>query len=157
MSNEKQEALIAAVGEAVREFQDATNLFDQAAAMRLGLNATDLMCLGVAMTHGPVTVGEVGRMVNLTRGATTTALDRVERTGYVRRIRHPEDRRSVLVEATTRGRTAAEAIWNPMVEAGRRFLSEYTVQELATVLRFLQQAKAAQVDHLPRLEAMDGH
>ena len=30
----------------------------------------------------------------------TTALDRIERVGYARRLRHPDDRRGVLVELT---------------------------------------------------------
>lgn len=132
----------------MQAFQDARDSFDEAAAIKLGLNRTDLRCLGVIVTQQPVSVGEIGRAVNLTRGATTTALDRVERAGYARRIRHPEDRRSVLIEMTEDGLAAAEEIWAPLAAAGAEMLSHYTDADLAAVLRFLQDARALQLAQL---------
>jgi len=140
--------VIAAIGKAVQAFQDSTDSFDEAAGARLGLNRTDLRCLAVIAEHGPLPVGEIGRAVNLTRGAATTALDRVERAGYARRIRHPQDRRGVLIEMTEEGRSAAGAIWQPMVVAGERLLQSYADQQLSTILHFLQQARAIQLDYL---------
>ena len=40
-------ALLAAVGDAVQAFQDATDEVDDAVSRRLGLNRTDLRCLSV--------------------------------------------------------------------------------------------------------------
>jgi len=144
--SKNHEALVAAIGKAVQAFQDATDLFDEAAAARLRINRTDLRCLGVVAARGPVSVGEVGRAVELTRGAATTALDRVERAGYVRRVRHPQDRRGVLVEITKEGLDAAGAIWAPLVEAGGRMLAAYSEGELTTILRFLDEARALQLE-----------
>lgn len=146
MSSKNHEALVTAIGKAVQAFQDATDLFDEAAAARLGINRTDLRCLGVVAARGPVSVGEVGRAVELTRGAATTALDRVERAGYVRRVRHPQDRRGVLVEITQEGLDAAGAIWAPLVAAGGRMLAAYSEAELTTILRFLDEARALQLE-----------
>jgi len=148
MSNETRADLIAAIGKAVQAFQDATDSFDEAAAARLGINRTDLRCLGVVAARGPVSVGEIGRAVDLTRGAATTALDRVERAGYVRRIRNPEDRRGVLIVMTDAGRAATGAIWAPMVAAGDVMLSRYSLAELRTILRFLEESRQAQLDEL---------
>jgi len=143
-SSKKRETLVAAIGTAVQSFQDATDMFDEAAALRLGINRTDLRCLGVVAAQGPIAVGEVGKAIELTRGATTTALDRVERAGYVRRVRHPQDRRGVLIEITQKGLDAAGAIWAPLVAAGERMLAAFEEGELQTILRFLEEARALQ-------------
>jgi DNA-binding MarR family transcriptional regulator len=157
LSSNNAKTLVEAIGKAVQFFQDSTDRFDEAAAVRLGLNRTDLRCLGVIAEKGPLPVGEVGRAVDLTRGAATTALDRVERAGYARRIRHPHDRRGVLIEMTEEGRAAAGAIWAPVVAAGEKFLSAYTLEELSTILRFLEEARAVQLEHLaPRPETKTG-
>jgi DNA-binding MarR family transcriptional regulator len=47
--------------------------------------------------------GWLARRAELTSGAMTSRLDALEKQGLVRRVRDPEDRRSVLVELTQRG------------------------------------------------------
>jgi DNA-binding MarR family transcriptional regulator len=48
--------------------------------------------------------GELARRADLTSGAMTSRLDALENEGLVRRLRDPDDRRSVLVELTEKGR-----------------------------------------------------
>ena len=48
--------------------------------------------------------GELARHTDLTSGAMTSRLDALESQGFVRRLRDPDDRRSVLVELTEKGR-----------------------------------------------------
>ena len=48
--------------------------------------------------------GELARHAELTSGAMTSRLDALEAQGLVRRLRDPDDRRSVLVELTEQGR-----------------------------------------------------
>jgi DNA-binding MarR family transcriptional regulator len=152
MSSESKVLLIAAVGKAVQAFQDATDAFDEAAASKLGLNRTDLRCLAVMAEQGPVSVGDIGKAIGLTRGATTTALDRVERAGYARRVRHPSDRRGVLIEMTDKARTAAGAIWGPVAAEGERMMAGASEAELKTILTFLQGARSLQLSHLAVLD-----
>ncbi|HET8752268.1 MAG TPA: MarR family transcriptional regulator [Gaiellaceae bacterium] len=47
--------------------------------------------------------GKLARRAELTSGAMTSRLDALEKEGLVRRLRDPEDRRSVLVELTEEG------------------------------------------------------
>ncbi len=47
--------------------------------------------------------GWLARRADLTSGAMTSRLDALEKDGLVRRLRDPEDRRSVLVELTEKG------------------------------------------------------
>ena len=48
--------------------------------------------------------GELARIAELSSGAMTNRLDRLEQAGLVRRLRDPDDRRGVLVEPTDKGR-----------------------------------------------------
>src|SRR5947207_14950505 len=100
VSREERAALIAEVACEVAEFQSAADLVDEAAAARLGVNRTDLRCLGLLSVRGPLSAGQLARASGLSPAATTTALDRLERAGYARRVAHPGDRRGVLVELT---------------------------------------------------------
>ena len=46
---------------------------------------------------GPLTPRELGRRINLSSGAVTPLIDRLEARGFVERKPHPSDRRSILV------------------------------------------------------------
>jgi DNA-binding MarR family transcriptional regulator len=52
--------------------------------------------------------GELARRAELTSGAMTSRLDALEKEGLVRRLRDPDDRRSVIVELTDKGRQKHE-------------------------------------------------
>jgi DNA-binding MarR family transcriptional regulator len=146
--------LIRAIGGAVQLYQDATDAFDDAACAVLGLNRTDLKCLNVIAHREPVAVGEIGKAAGLTRGAMTTAIDRIEQAGYVRRLRHPDDRRGVLVELTDRGRKAIDAIWGEYVRNAEAFYSGYSTAELKCILRYLQEGCSAQEANMARIRSL---
>ncbi|ODU94487.1 MAG: hypothetical protein BGP23_11855 [Lysobacterales bacterium 66-474] len=136
--------LIAAIGEATRLFQDSTDAFDDAACAALGINRTDLKCLGMIVEANSISAGELAAGMGLTRGAMTTALDRIERAGYARRVADPDDRRGIRVELTPSCMRSLEAIWGGIRREGEAMMSGYTAAELATVLRFIQEARALQ-------------
>jgi len=54
--------------------------------------------------EGQVTPARLADEVSLTRSAITSALDALEKSGYLVRGQHPEDRRSVVVTLTPEGR-----------------------------------------------------
>ncbi len=58
-------------------------------------------------------VGKLAKWADLSSGAMTNRLDRMEEAGLVRRVPDPEDRRGVLVELTEAGRKA----WKESVKA----------------------------------------
>src|ERR1051325_4311739 len=53
-------------------------------------------------------VGKLAKRAELSSGAMTNRLDRLEKVGLVRRVPDPEDRRGVLVELTEEGHRAWE-------------------------------------------------
>ena len=63
--------------------------------------------LGALRRAGPPhrsTPGKLAERADLSSGAMTNRLDRLEKAGHVRRLPDPDDRRGVLVELTPKGR-----------------------------------------------------
>src|SRR5277367_3725957 len=133
-----------ALEQALREVSGLGVLFSQAAAERLGLNSTDLECLGV-IASGSATAGELAQATGLTTGAITGVIDRLERAGYARREHDPADRRKVRVRADPDGLQKVAPIFEPMRRASAEVLERYNDAELALILDFLTRAHAASV------------
>ena len=76
-----------------------------------GLTYEDWDVLGALRRAGPPfrrSAGELAKLSELSSGAMTNRLDRLEDAGLIRRLRDPSDRRGIQVELTDRGRTAYE-------------------------------------------------
>ena len=103
----------------------------QAAAAHIGINQTDLICLNALFRQGPMSAGQLASAIGLTSGATTTAIDRLERAGYVHRRNDPNDRRRVLVVASEDGARQAFALFDGLLDALARLAGTYTDEQLA--------------------------
>ena len=96
----RRSAAIARQSEAMQEFMARAVLFQDAVARSVGLNGTDLQAVGLLMSSGPATPGELAARTGLTAGGAVTAMiDRLERAGYVTRARDDADRRRGIVTA----------------------------------------------------------
>lgn len=150
-SSNKRQDLLSRLQTLIPEAQATTHSADQAAATRLGLNLTDLRCLGIVLDADAVSPSDLATAVGLSRGAMTTALDRLETAGLIRRVKHQPDRRSVRIEATAKARRAVETIWAPIRTEGLSLLDGYTDHELAVLVRFFEDYCALQTAHAERL------
>ena len=56
--------------------------------------------LFVLWQHGPMPIHDLARRVSLGKSTLTNALDRLEASGDVKRVRSDEDRRSIMIELT---------------------------------------------------------
>lgn len=72
---------------------------------------SDFAVLEMLLHKGPQPVNEIGRRVELTSGAITTAVDRLESRGLVTREAHPSDRRARIVRLTAAGEEHAARIF----------------------------------------------
>ena len=59
--------------------------------------------------RGALPLGKIGERLQVHRTSVTNIVDQLERSGFVRRVPHDEDRRAVLAEITPAGRRAATA------------------------------------------------
>jgi DNA-binding MarR family transcriptional regulator len=133
--NDARRALLEAVEVRMREVTGLSVLYSQAMASRLGINSTDLECLDLVSFGSEVTAGALAEKTGLTTGAITTAIDRLERAGFVRRRRDDADRRKVVVAATSSGRRRGEPAGAPMRKVISEVLNRYEDEQL----KFLSQ------------------
>jgi MarR family 2-MHQ and catechol resistance regulon transcriptional repressor len=82
----------------------ATERRAQESIRSTGLGLTDFAILEALLHKGPMPVNAFREKVLLTSGSMTAAVDRLERTGWVRRGPAPDDRRTRLVHLTEKGR-----------------------------------------------------
>ncbi|GAA1343700.1 MarR family winged helix-turn-helix transcriptional regulator [Saccharothrix algeriensis] len=123
-------------GSYTRESSALTTLFHSRAAERMGLSPTDGKCLDLAVrAEEPITAGRIAELSGLSTGAVTGVIDRLERAGYVRRVRDPHDRRKVLVEVTASDEESAHLFIGAR-ETLREVLSRFTPDEWEVLERY---------------------
>jgi DNA-binding MarR family transcriptional regulator len=123
----------------MREQSALTVMFHTKVAAQMGLSATDEKCLDLAMrAQGPVTAGRIAELSGLSTGAVTGVIDRLERAGFVRRVRDPHDRRKVLVEVTPGDLARFEQLFGKARESLVEVLSHFDEDELGVIERYLQ-------------------
>lgn len=86
-----------------REFLIAVMLHIEATADRLGVHHVDVAALILLEMRGPLPVGAISEELGLPSASATRLIDRLERAGYVRRVRGERDRRRVTVELVEEG------------------------------------------------------
>jgi DNA-binding MarR family transcriptional regulator len=82
----------------VHSFGMSRDRLRSAMAALSGIGLTDIDALEYLERLGPLTQRDLGSQLQLTSGAVTMLVDRLEGLDLVRRGRHPTDRRATLVE-----------------------------------------------------------
>ena len=86
----------------------------------LGVSPLEGHVLTYLRKYAPAPVGELVRVFGLKQSTFTSLLDRLERSGLVRRERNPDDRRSLLVHITVQGRELTTRLLNDYFEVKAR-------------------------------------
>jgi len=141
-------ALLDRQAEAMRDFMAHAVLFQDAVARSGGLNGTDLQAVGLLLSGGPATPGELAARTGLTAGGAITAvIDRLEKAGYVFRARDPHDRRRVLVSAVPEAVMAKVGpAYAGVTERWGEYLATLSDEQLAFANQLI--ARAAEVNRL---------
>lgn len=149
-------AAIARHGEAMREFMARAVLFQDAVARSAGLNASDLQAVGLLLSEGPATPGELAARTGLTSGGAITAMiDRLEHAGYVTRSRDLTDRRRVMVTAVPEAVMDRVAhIYGRVTHRWNEYLETLTDEQLNFATDFL--ARAAELNREEAEALRDG-
>jgi DNA-binding MarR family transcriptional regulator len=144
--------LLAALGDALRDLSTAAIMLHQAVADRLGLNVTDHKCAGILCRSGPLSAGELAEQTGLTTGAITGVIDRLEKAGFVRRARDPNDRRRVIVEPfPERIEREIGPLFASLSGRVAELCAGYTVQELDFILDFTTRASQVSYEETRKL------
>lgn len=121
----------------LRHFIAGVILYNQRVADQLGMNPTDMQCIHLLELMGPLTPGKLAECTGLTTGGVTVVLDRLEKAGYLRRERNPQDRRSVTIHLESKTLTRIDVHYASINEQLGVFLGAYPERDLKTVLEFL--------------------
>ena len=109
----------------------------------LGITAEQAHLLLLLWSNGPMKIGDLQRMLMLSSGTLTGAVDRVEDAGLVRRVADPGDGRAFLVEPTSNKKRAA--IEKTAADTERAAFATLTAHERKTLFALLEKAGASSV------------
>jgi len=102
------------------------------------LGLSDFATLELLLHKGPQPVNEIGRRIELTSGAITTAVDRMETRGLVARRADPDDRRARVVQLTAKGKTVIERAFAHHKAAMDQAADALTKAERRTLIELLK-------------------
>jgi DNA-binding MarR family transcriptional regulator len=119
------------------ELSAAIDVIGRAAADRLGINQTDLICLNLLAQHGPMGAGQVAAALGLTTAAISAMATRLEAGGYARREIDPNDRRRVLLHPSEEGMRTAFGLFDGLYQAAVDLHAGYGDRDVRLLLELL--------------------
>lgn len=122
----------------------------------LGLTGPQLILMRSIKELGEVTIRELSNNTNMSQATATTILDRLERNGYVKRVRSMSDKRKVHAYLTDEGKAILEKAPLPLQD---NFIDQFHQLEeweqsllLSSVQRLSSMMNAESYDVAPVLE-----
>ncbi|KAB1926848.1 putative HTH-type transcriptional regulat or YcgE [Micromonospora noduli] len=134
-----------------RETSRLSMVFRYAIAERLGLTVSDLECLDYLADVGSATAGQVAERTNLTTGAVTSMLRRLQQAGYVTAERDPADRRRVIVALRPERSAELKRQYERFAEGAEQLIEGYSVEEVMLLVRHYDRMQAMYLAELDRL------
>ncbi|MBS2029644.1 MAG: MarR family transcriptional regulator [Deltaproteobacteria bacterium] len=135
----------------MRALSDRDVLYSQALADRLGVSLTDFKASSLLAGNGPMPAGRLAELTGLTTGAVTGVLDRLEKAGWLRRLKDPGDRRHVLVESLQEPAPRIHELLEPLRQAMKEVTAGYDEAQLELVVEFVTRAAAIMAAETTRL------
>lgn len=125
------------IHQAFMQLNAALHTFSSAVSADTKLTLSEIIANEHLRLDGPLTPTELSHRVQMGSGATTAMIDRLEKRGFIERVKHPTDRRSVLIRQVDQDESIVE---RPMAlqDAVYARLGELTEGEKKAVLAFLK-------------------
>ena len=122
--------LYACAKEIVRQYREPLRVLE--------LTYTQYIVMMVLWEHGDMTEGELGKIVRLDSGTLAPLLKRLEKQGYINRIRPDDNERKLLISLTNEGSLLREkALEVPCKVSECLKISEEEVAQLKGILNKL--------------------
>lgn len=86
---------------------------------------------------------DVAKYLGISSAATTSLIDRLEQSGYLRRVPHPTDRRSMLLEPTKHSDEEVRATLSAMHERMHQVAADTSPEAAQAVVDFLTRMRGA--------------
>lgn len=124
---------------------------------KLGMCHSDFGVLEALLHKGPLPVSTLGEKVFLTSGSITTAVDRLERRGFVERRSDPEDRRARIVHLTKEGRVLIRKLFSEHERDMERAMAGLSTQDRALLIDLLRKLGKSAARLLEERQPKKGH
>ncbi len=138
MANPTKTELMIRTNMAARDYGIQMTLFRNMIFEKLGVNVTDMECLGYLFSKRISTPTELARFTGLSSGAATTMLDRLEKGGFIERRPNPDDRRGTLIALAKSGAEKVAPWYAPLGKAQEKLVSNYSESELQLISDFFE-------------------
>lgn len=111
---------------------------------KFGISNTKFNVLAILYTgdNAGMILSEIGERMLVTKGNITGLIDRLEKQGYVYRIRDKEDRRKVLAAITERGKVYIEEVIEAYKTWSKEILHGVDVEEINRMVEILEKMRA---------------
>jgi DNA-binding MarR family transcriptional regulator len=139
----------------IRRFAAHAVLFHSVIAEALGLHVTDLRALWL-LGESPRTAGELAEELGLTNASITALVDRLERAGYVVRLRNDRDRRKVTIQAGPERLREVDRHYESQSKAMAKVLDAYSETEFAAIIDFLARTADVLVEQVSQEQEGSG-
>ena len=116
----------------------------------LDMCLSDFAILEALLHKGPQPVSELGRRIDLTSGAMTTAIDRLEERRLVTRVDHATDRRTWVIHLTPEGERLITRVFAGHEAAMERAMRGLSKGERATLTDLLRRLGTAAEETLTK-------
>jgi DNA-binding MarR family transcriptional regulator len=141
---DRRSELLAALHQAGREHSNAAVMFHAAVGARMGLGLTEEKTLDLLEREAALTVGEIAARTGLAPASVSGLIDRLERKGFVRRVRDRADGRRVIVEIDREHVASFGALFATFVAGLEALYAGYSDEQLEVILDFLRRSAAIQ-------------
>jgi DNA-binding MarR family transcriptional regulator len=132
---------------ALRDYRAAETAMRRRTRSSMGMNETDLLALRYlleAQEEGrQVSPKELAARLGISSASTTTLVDRLARTGHVRRKPHPKDRRALVLEASAESDREVRQTMGDMHRRMMDVVQNLTPEDSAVVVGFLTRMREA--------------
>ena len=101
------------------------------------LTVSQSYCLRMLYFHGPQTMSELAAGLQVQLSTMTGVIDQLEAKRLVRRTAHPEDRRSLQVDLTAKGKKLYHSAHDAFISYLKRLFHARTAADREKILTFL--------------------
>ncbi|MBT2617499.1 MULTISPECIES: MarR family winged helix-turn-helix transcriptional regulator [unclassified Bacillus (in: firmicutes)] len=137
--NRLNSALLESLTRRLQRYGMRSVLFQQNMAQKIGVSHTDLKSAEILNETGPITAGELSKITGLSTGSVTALINRLEKSGYVKRERDQLDGRRVMIAPIPERQEQIKSHYQSLSMATKELCSAYNEQELILINQFVEE------------------
>lgn len=137
--NRLNSALLESLTHRLQRYGMRSVLFQQNMAQKIGVSHTDLKSAEILNETGPITAGKLSKITGLSTGSVTALINRLEKSGYVKRERDQLDGRKVMIMPIPERQEQIKSHYQSLSMATKELCSAYNEQELILINQFVEE------------------